>query len=369
MDDRRGFFVCLAGILLAFGTLMVYSASITSWPGEFEEVYLTRHVIYLGLAVLGAGISSQLPARFWWTLSPYLFVLSTILLALVLVPGLGTEVNGARRWLRSGPLSMQPSELAKLALPLFLGRLICGRPSEVGRFARFLRSALACLAAGVIVVLVMKQPDLGTALFLASSWGLALFVGGWPIRNFLLGALLLIPTCRYVLTLKAYQIERVREFLAGWSDWDRAPYQLKQSLLALGSGGLFGVGLGAGWQKLSFLPEANTDFVFAVVGEELGLVGTATIVLLWCALYACGLGLLRPLDRRSFEFVAGFTLLTQLVMQALLNAAVVTALVPPKGIPHPFLSYGGSNLVVSVVSLGIVLSLARREPPSEDRLP
>ena len=159
--------------------------------------------------------------------------------------------------------------------------------------------------------------------------------------------------------MKAYQLERITGFLAAWNDLDQAPYQMKQSLVSLGAGGFFGVGLGKGWQKLSFLPEANTDFVFAVVGEELGLIGTVGLIMLWGSFYAVGLRLIRHHDRQSFEYLTGFTLLTQLVIQAALNIAVVTAMVPPKGIPHPFLSYGGSNLVVSLLSVGIVISLSR----------
>src|SRR5262249_16692312 len=149
-------------------------------------------------------------------------------------------------------------------------------------------------------------------------------------------------------------------FLETWTNWDAAPYQIKQSLVTFGAGGIFGAGIGKGWQKLSFLPEANTDFIFAVIGEELGLVGTVGLVILWCAFYLTGMRLLSELDNRSFEFLAGFSLLTMLTLQAMLNVAVVTALVPPKGISHPLISVGGSNLVVCLLSLGIVLSLTQR---------
>jgi len=161
---------------------------------------------------------------------------------------------------------------------------------------------------------------------------------------------------------KPYQLRRVTGFLSTWSDWNQAPYQLRQSLLTLGSGGVWGVGPGKGYQKLSFLPEANTDFVFAVVGEELGFVGAASVLLLWTGLYICGLRLLSRLPRTSFEFHAGFALLTQLIVQVILNVGVVTAMVPPKGIPHPLLSYGGSNLVMTLVTLGMVLGLTRSRP-------
>ncbi len=359
MDQNRGLFITLASVLLAVGILMVHSASITSWPTEFEQVYLSRHLTFLLLGITAATVCACLPARFWFQVGPYLFVLTVVLLILVLVPGVGTRVNGAQRWLRYGPLSLQPSELTKIALPLFLCRLM-GRHRE--HLHHWFSGTLPIVFPAVVVLpLVLVQPDLGTSLFLAGVYAITLFVGGWPIRNFIVAAAAAIPVILAAVTLKPYQMSRLSGFLASWSDWTAAPYQLKQSLISFGAGGLWGVGLGKGWQKLSFLPEANTDFVFAVVGEELGLVGTLGLVVLWAGLFFTGLRLLRQLDRLSFAYLAGFTLLTQLVLQAVLNMAVVTALVPPKGIPHPLISYGGSNLCVSLVSLGIVISLSRAD--------
>jgi cell division protein FtsW len=164
----------------------------------------------------------------------------------------------------------------------------------------------------------------------------------------------------FALAMKSYQRQRITGFLQSWANFDDSPYQLKQSLVTVGTGGLYGVGLGRGWQKLSFLPEANTDFVFAVIGEELGLTGTLSLIGLWCGLYLTGLRMLSHLDHRRFAFLAGFTLLTQLAGQAMLNIAVVTAMVPPKGISHPLISAGGSSLVVSLLAIGIVLSLAKQ---------
>ncbi|MEX2285646.1 MAG: putative peptidoglycan glycosyltransferase FtsW [Planctomycetaceae bacterium] len=365
VEQVRGVFLCLAAVLLGFGVLMVHSASITSWPTEFERIYLSRHVIFLAVGAVAATICSYLPARFWYRAAPALFAASAVLLVLVLIPGIGTKVNGAQRWLRYGPLSLQPSEFAKIALPLFVCRQLC---VHCERFARWFGGLIPVAAPAVIVLpLVILQPNFGTAAFLAAGCGIALMVGGWPMRHFILSASLLIPAVVGQFTLRPYQMRRITGLLAAWSDLSLAPYQLKQSLVTLGAGGLFGVGLGKGWQKLSFLPEANTDFVFAVVGEELGMVGTLSLVLVWAAMYVTGLRLLKSVDRHSFAFAAGFTLLTQLVLQAVMNMAVVTALVPPTGIPHPFLSYGGSNLVSSMISLGIIVGLTRTEADDIDR--
>ncbi|MEX0717031.1 MAG: putative peptidoglycan glycosyltransferase FtsW [Planctomycetaceae bacterium] len=433
MDQSRHLFLALTAVLVGFGVLMVHSASVTSWPTEAERIYLSRHVVFLAIGMTTAGVAALLPASFWRRAAPWLFFASLALLGAVLVPGIGTEVNGARRWLRYGPLSLQPCELAKIALPLLLARMLgrsrakyvppagrdveravtrpeserCARTRRLPSFVRWLRRsvtakpqpsepaiplttsipaewtyispagrdverAMAEARSGrtglllvwpilLVVPLVAIQPDLGTALFLAAGAAIALFAGGWPLRNFVLASLAAVPACWSLMALKPYQMNRIKGFVAAWSDWNEAPYQLKQSLMTLAAGGTWGVGLGRGWQKLSFLPEANTDFVVAVAGEELGLVGTLSLAAVWLALYLSGLRLLSRLEARSFEWIAGFTLLTQLVAQAALNVAVVTAMVPPKGIPHPLISYGGSNLVVSLVAIGIVISLSRAE--------
>lgn len=361
-DPRRPLFLILVGVLIGLGVLMVHSASITSRPTEAERVFLSRHLVCLGIGLVAATIAAAFPSRWWLRLSPLLFCLTVALLALVLVPGFGARLNGSQRWLRHGGLSLQPSELAKITLPLLLCTLLVRRRDLFGRW--LLGPLVFGLPFLVAVPLVLLQPDLGTAMFLVGGGALALFVGGWPLRNFAIGLTFAVPMVTALVWHRSYQMQRILGFLAAWSDWKEAPYQLQQSLVTIGVGGWTGVGLGRGWQKLSFLPEANTDFVFAVIGEELGLLGTLGLVLLWGGVYYTGLRLLAPLPRDSFERVWGFTLLTQLVAQALLNMAVVTALVPPKGIPHPLISYGGSSLVTSLLALGIVWGLSNTREPT-----
>lgn len=363
MELSRRLFVSFACVLLGFGILMVHSASITSWPTEFERIYLSRHLLFVGLGLAAAFVAAKLPARFWYHAAPHLFALTLVLLAIVLVPGIGTEVKGARRWLRFGGYSLQPSELAKITLILFLCRMVVDRQEVLHRW--FAGTLPLLFPIAVVFPLVLKQPDLGTSLFLAAGCSLVLFFGGWPIRNFVVGGMLAIPAAGGLLALKPYQAERITGFLATWVDIGTAPYQLKQSLVSMGVGGISGNGLGMGWQKLSFLPEANTDFVFAVVGEELGLIGTVGLVLIWSGLFLAGLKMMSQLPRESFAKIAACTLLTQLTLQAALNVAVVTAMVPPKGISHPLISYGGSSLVISLVTLGIVLSLTNDSARNE----
>lgn len=342
-------------MLAGFGCLMVYSASITSWPTEFEQIYLSRHLVYLTLGVILAAICSRIPARWWYRMAPVLFAFSLLLLLMVLLPGFGKRVNGAQRWLRVGGFSFQPSEVAKITLVLMVSRLMVLNRESLNRFWKGAVQIL--IPPALAIPLVMIEPDLGTSLFLALAVCLVLFAGGWPKKYFFLAGIVSVPAFILLLVSRPYMLKRITGLLATWTDFNEAPYQLKQSMISLGSGGVWGVGLGKGLQKLSFLPEANTDFVFAVVGEELGLVGTLAIILIWGILYVTGLKLVQKLEVGSFEFNVAFTLLTMTIIQALVNVAVVTAMVPPKGIPHPLISSGGTNLLMNLASFGIILSM------------
>lgn len=357
IELQRQLFVCLCLLLAGFGLLMVHSASVTSWPTEFERVYLSRHLMFLGVGLTLSAIAATQRPFFWYNVAPWLFGITVFLLLIVLVPGLGTRVKGAQRWIRLTGISIQPSELAKIALPLMMCWFV---DRNRDRLTHPLWGTLPfIIPIGLTIPLVLIEPDLGTALFLMGGSTLVLLIAGWPLRHFLGGLLAAGPACLSILVMKPYQQRRIISFLETWADFESAPYQLQQSLVSLGAGGLTGVGLGRGWQKLSFLPEANTDFVFAVIGEELGLFGTLGLLTLWCGLYLVGLRMLKHLDPQGFSFIAGFVLLTQVVGQAILNIAVVTAMVPPKGISHPLISVGGSNLMASLLSLAIFVSLSR----------
>jgi cell division protein FtsW len=364
MDPKRGQFVCLGCAIVGFGIVMVYSASITSWPTEFERIYLSRQLEALAVGIVLATVCGCAPPRFWRWAAPFLLTVTIALLAAVLLPKIGTRVNGARRWLRYGGFQFQPSELAKIALVLFVSRQAeflgaKNRPATGRPPIGWKKLAILVVPIAITSGLVLIEPDLGTAVFLVLIGTMTLFVAGLPTRYFLVAGAAAVPAAGLMALLRPYQVRRLTGFLATWTDWSQVPYQLDQSLVSMGSGGLFGVGLGKGWQKLSFLPEANTDFVFSVVGEELGLLGTLGLLLLYAALFWTGLRALREIQNDRFAATAGFVLLTQLVLQALANMAVVTALIPPKGIPLPLVSYGGSALVMCLGCLGIVCSLSR----------
>lgn len=337
---------------------MVQSASLTSRPSEQDTVFLGKHLIYLLISLISAVVASRLNPDWLQRSAKNLFFALTALLVALLIPGIGSRINGAQRWLRFGGFSLQPSELGRIIFPLMAATVVTAHRSTGGFSLNRLLQALSPL---LVLPLVAIEPDLGATVFLGTGYILALFLGGWPIRYFLGCGLILLPAAASLLILKPYQMERIRGFLAAWQDLTQAPWQVRQSLLSLGSGGLKGTGIGGGWQKLSYLPEANTDFVFAVIGEELGLLGTLTVCFVWIAVFLIGRSTLRHLPRTSFEWIFGTTLLLQLVLQAMANIAVVTALVPPKGVPHPFISYGGTNLLVSLTAIGLIVGMSRSD--------
>ncbi len=356
-DTDLKIFVCLILIMLGFGTLMVHSSSMTSRPTDFEQVYLAKHLMFLaGGLVLGAA-AAVVPPKYWRGASVPLFLLTVGLLVGVLLPGVGVKVNGAQRWFRGGGMSFQPSELAKISLPLLLCTLLERFPKLDEKW--WTSFFVPLIPIGLVSGLVIVEPDLGTALFLVSGGLILLFIRGWPLRNFAIAVCGLLPLIALIGVWKPYQMRRLTGFVAAWMDLNEAPYQLQQSLATMGAGGILGTGLGKGWQKLSYLPEANTDFVFAVIGEELGLVGTLSIILLWVGVYWFGWRMLQNGTKSTFGYAVGFTLLTQFLLQALMNMAVVTALVPPKGIAHPLISRGGSNLIINLMAIGILISLSR----------
>lgn len=392
ISHARDLFLLLIACLLCLGIVMVYSASMTSRPSDQEQIYLSRHLTYLMIALLSAGLIVHTKRSVIELLSPWLFWGSVLLLVGVLIPGIGHRVNGAQRWIRLGGLTIQPSELLKLTLPLYLAyrhqycsallqfsapnassakaSAVCEKETNRDELRWFNwlgfhpnMEQIQLIAAVLFSTgLVMMQPDLGTSVMLFVAASLFLFAIRWPMKLFLTMGTGCLSVAMLLMLIRPYQWKRITGFWAGLNDLDAAPYQVKQSLLAIGSGGFWGTGLGQGTQKLSYLPEAQTDFLLAVVGEELGLLGLMSVLLLWVGIYVCGLRLLMRLKQaRPIDYVLGWTYLTMVLLQAVVNAGVVFAVLPPKGISHPLLSYGGSNLVVTLSMLALVYQLTTSE--------
>ena len=284
-----------------------------------------------------------------------LLAISFGLLVLVLVPGFGVRVNGARRWLGAGPLQFQPSELAKLALVLYAARVIAQRPKRVRTLKGMINPLL--VVGGLACLLVAAEPDLGTALVLAGVLVALLVAGGARPRDVALLAGIAIVLVGIFALIEPYRRARLTAFLHPWSDPGGTGYQSAQGQIALGSGGLFGVGLGQSVQKVFYLPEAHTDFILAVIGEELGVIGVSALLFLYGLLGYAGLRAAKAARGLYAKLLA--TGVTSLILcQALLNVFTVLGLAPLTGVPLPFISYGQSNLVVLLGGMGLLLNIA-----------
>jgi cell division protein FtsW len=354
-------FVLLAAVVAALnviGLVMVLSASTVQSLREFGSTwsYFIRQATWLGLASGAFMFTVSIDYRRWRRLAPVLLVLAGGLLFAVLVPGVGLEVNGARAWLGVGSFTLQPSELAKLALVLFLADLLTRRGAAMHDSRLTLRPAL--LVAGVFVFLMMLQPDLGGTMVMASLVFALLFVAGVPLLRLGLVTALGAAASLVLALQEGYRRRRLLAFLDPSADPAGIGYQINQSLVGVASGRLTGVGLGASRAKWGFLPNAHTDFIFAILSEELGLLGGALVVGLFVAFAVLGTkAALRAPDRFGTLVAAGLT--AWVMAQALVNIGGVVGLLPITGLTLPFVSFGGTSLIVSMAATGILCNVAR----------
>jgi cell division protein FtsW len=349
-------------LLMAIGTVMVYSASIATaeaarHTGANSAFYLLRHAAFLGVSLAAAIAVFLVPVRFWQAGAPLLFVACVALLVLVLVPGIGREVNGARRWIDFGALTLQPSELMKLAAVLYAADYTVRKHAVMKSFRRGLMPMLAVMM--FVSWLLLREPDFGALVVIAVTTFGILFVGGMNGRHFFaLGAMLALGFALLVLTSE-YRMQRIFGFMDPWTDPFGRGYQLSHALIAFGRGEWLGVGLGASVEKLFYLPEAHTDFLLAVIAEELGFFGVAAVIALfvWIVLRAFAIGRQAALRERHFAALAAQGIGIWIGFQALINMGVNTGLLPTKGLTLPLMSFGGSGLVANCVSLAILLRI------------
>lgn len=348
-----------AAVLLMLGLLMVlnttYFLGIEKKGDAFH--FFKLHLVHI---VIGFGVLlvfSQFSLVGLKRIVMPLFVVSLVMLVMLYVPGLGLMKGGARRWLRLGPVIAEPSELVKFAMVFFLARFLSSRQERIRSFKH---GPLAVfLIVGPITFIILKQPDFGSTVMIATILFAMLYAAGARASHLAFagsGALCMLV---FQAAAKSYRMKRLTTFLDPWSVARGAGFQLVQSFIALGEGGKWGVGLGAGRQKMFYLPEAHTDFVFAVVGEEFGLLGAGVVIALFLVILFRGMRIAHD-EPDPFASLLAVGLTALLSIQALINMAVVIGLIPTKGLPLPFLSYGGTSIIIAMATLGALLALGRR---------
>ncbi|MDR7420084.1 MAG: putative lipid II flippase FtsW [Armatimonadota bacterium] len=371
---RRGDDVVLFGTVLALlsiGLVMVYSASsVVAYERLSDSAYFfKRQAAWAGLGLVALWVARGIYYERLRRLAVPLLFVSVVLLAAVLIPGIGREAGGARRWITAGPLSFQPVEIAKLGVLLYVAQFAARRGAGIRNLARGVVPPLVVTA--LCAALVLKQPDMGSAMMLVAVTMLVLFLAGARVAHLALVLAAAAPFIAAAVVLAHYRLQRILGFLDPWSDPQGRGFHVIQSLLAFGSGGVLGVGLGASSQKFFYLPERHTDFIFSIIGEELGLLGTGGLLALFALFTYRGFSIARAApDRFSALLAAGIT--ATVTGQALLNMGVATGLLPVTGIPLPFVSFGGSSLGMMMIKVGILLNIsqyAHRAAPAARRRP
>jgi cell division protein FtsW len=340
-------------LLAALGLVMVYSASIAI----AESRFLSRHALFLGLAFAAALAVFLLPLRVWQKAAPWLFLAGVALLVAVLIPGVGREVNGARRWIALPGVGVQPSELMKLAAVLYAADYTVRKHSVLKSFRKGLLPMLAVML--LVSWLLLREPDFGALVVIAVTAFAVLFLGGMNGRHF--AALVGMLAAGFVVLVLAspYRMQRIFGYMDPWADPYGRGYQLSHALIAFGRGEWLGVGLGASVEKLHYLPEAHTDFLLAVLGEELGFIGVVAVIALFAWIVARAFAMARQASQheRHFAALVALGIGIWLGFQAFINMGVNLGLLPTKGLTLPLMSYGGSGLIVNFVALAILLRI------------
>jgi len=346
--------------LLLFGLVMVYSASIATsegsqYTGHQATYFLLRHGIFLAIGLVVGAVAFQVPLRFWQSLAPWAFLGGVALLALVIVPHVGRSVNGAQRWIPLGPINLQPSELMKLFVALYAADYTTRKLDAMASFRHgFLPMAAVILGVGF---LLLREPDFGAFVVIAAIAFGVLFLGGINVRLFALLTVVAIIGFVLLIWLSPYRRDRIFGFMDPWQDALGKGYQLSHALIAFGRGEWFGVGLGGSVEKLFYLPEAHTDFLLAVVAEELGLFGVIAVVALFALLIqrAFAVGRQALLLDRVFNGLVAQGIGIWLGVQSFINMGVNMGLLPTKGLTLPLMSFGGSGIVANCVALAILM--------------
>jgi cell division protein FtsW len=355
MVDGPAFLAVL--VLVSLGIIMVASSSSTLAMKTFGDAsyYLKRQIVFALVGMVGMVGASSIPWRFWEKNAYRLLGLAFVLLVLVLIPGIGHSAGGARRWIQLGPIGVQAGEVMKLALVVWLSLSLAKKRGDAMKtFSIGLLPHL--MVPGMAVLLLMGEPDFGTSVMLLFVTFLMLFVAGARIGYLFWAGVAALPFAIHAIASSEYRMRRVLAFLDPWTHRSDVGYQITESLMTLGSGGFWGLGLGESKQKLFFLPAAHTDFIFAVLGEELGFLGVMVVVLCFFTLVWRGVRAAVSLNQ-AFPSYLTIALAWMIVVQAIFNMSVVLGLVPTKGITLPFVSAGGSSLMSTMFMTGVLLRL------------
>jgi len=337
---------------------MIYStSSIYAWERYKDGFFfLKRHLIFLIIGAILTFFTMSMDYRILRRWAMPLLCSSLFLLILVLIPGIGREVSGANRWFRFKFISFQPSELANIAVIIYISDFITRKENQIRTFLKGFLPPMLIL--GFTVLLILMQPDLGTSLALGMVVFIMLFVAGVRLSYLLTVVLVTLPLLAILIFSVPYRRMRIMAFLNPWLDPKGSGFQIIQSQIALGSGGIFGLGLGQSKQKLFYLPAAHTDFIFSIIGEELGLLGTLGVVILFMILLYQGFKVIKNASGK-FGYFLSLGLVLIISFKAVINIGVSCGLLPTKGLPLPFISYGGSSLIFDMVSVGILMNIAR----------
>ena len=346
--------------LTGIGIVMIYSTSSITAEQIFHAestFFLKKQLFSVLLGMVAMALAMHLNYEKLRLFVGPLLLLSLLLLIAVLIPGIGVEIKGSRRWLRLAGFSFQPSELARLALVLYLAHSLTRKQDLIKSFTYGVLPYL--LISGLMIGLIFVEPDMGGAVTLGLIVLVMLFAAGTRL-SYLMGLVALsVPAVFYFMASAEYRWRRVKATINPWDYWHDAGWQLVQSLLAFGSGGIWGVGLGKGRQKLFYLPDAHTDFILSVIGEELGLIGVCAVVVLFMLIAVRGVTIALRASTPFGTFLA-FGLTTMIVLPALINMAVVMGILPTKGLVLPFVSYGGTALIIYLIAAGILLNVSAK---------
>lgn len=346
-------------LLVSFGIVMTYSSSAVYAGQVFHNpaYFLTRQLFFAAVGTVLLFMAAGRDPALWKEHARELLFFSILLLVLVLLPGTGHAAGGARRWIRLGPFNFQPAEIAKLTVCIFLSDYLSRRMKGIqkGEFYALLPPAVALF---VMCGLILLQPDLGSTVFIFILSAVLFFLAGIRMKYVWGASLFFVPVFYFLVVRIPYRLSRVTAYLNPWQDPQGSGYQIIQSMLAFGLGGLKGVGLGESSQKLFYLPQSYNDFIFSVIAEETGLIGASFLVLLYALILYCGLRIARR-ARGNYERLLVTSLVLLVVLQALINMLVATGLIPTKGLPMPFVSYGGTSLVFNLIGVGLLLAVDR----------